>query len=136
MAQLTKKQIKEMNTMSYWWLESDTEKIIRLDEERKVKRKKEKTARQRIAPLPKPLFERQFTDCGDFRYLERHPEAPDSLKDILSKNRMTVDELTTDNRRMTIYDLMTEREVLIELVRERANSQGDTDLLARKRFPR
>jgi hypothetical protein len=47
-----------------------------------------------------------------------------------------VDELTTDNRRMTIYDLMTEREVLIELVRERANSQGDTDLLARKRFPR
>ena len=129
-------QIKEMNTMSYWWLESDTEKIIRLDEERKVKRKKEKTARQRIAPLPKPLFERQFTDCCDSSYLERHPEAPDSLKDILSKNRMTVDELTTDNRRMTIYDLMTEREVLIELVRERANSQGDTDLLARKRFPR
>jgi hypothetical protein len=127
-------QIKEMNTMSL--PVSDTEKIIRLDEERKVKRKKEKTARPRIAPLPKPLFERQFTDCCDSRYLERHPEAPDSLKDILSKNRMTVDELTTDNRRMTIYDLMTEREVLIELVRERANSQGDTDLLARKRFPR
>jgi hypothetical protein len=95
-------------------------------------------------PLPKPLFERQFTDCGDSRYLERHPEAPDMLKGFLMNRRMTVDELTTENKRMTVDELTTEREALIERVieyvanmaRERTSSQGDTDLLARKRIPR
>jgi hypothetical protein len=145
MAQLTEKQ---MNTMSYWWKEaSDTEKIRWLDEERKVKRKEEKKMRvpkEIWIPLPKPLFERQFTDCGDLRYVERHPESPDSLKAILSNNRMTVDELSTEDRQMTIDELMSEREYLIQRVREyvanmareRTSSEGDTDLLARKRFPR
>ena len=84
----------------------------------------DKKNRQCTGALPKPLFERQFIDCGDSCYLERHPKAPEGLRDILSNKRMTVDEL------------MTEREGLIDFVRERSSSQGDTDLLARKRFPR
>jgi hypothetical protein len=123
---------------------SDTEQIRLLDELRKTKRKEEKTRRPKEIrmPLPKPLFERQFTDCCDSRYLERHPEAPESMKNHL--RRMTVDELMTEDRRMTIDELMSEREYLIQRVREylanmareRTSSEGDTDLLARKRFPR
>ena len=124
------------------WYSTDTEKIRRLDEVRRMKRKEEKTRRLRVSPLPKPLFERQFTDCGDSRYLERHPEAPDVLKGLLMNRRMSIDELTTDNLRMTVDELTTEREALIERVREylanmareRTSSEGDTDLLARKRF--
>lgn len=97
--------IPSNNKMSI--LSTDTEKIICLDELRKMKRKEEKTRPLSVLPLPKPLFERQMTDCGDSRYLERHPEAPDNLKAIL-----------------------------MNMVRERSSSQGDTDLLARKRFPR
>ena len=138
---------REMNFTSG----SDTEQIRRLDELRKMKRKEEKTRRPKEIRihLPKPLFERQFTDCGDSRYLERHPEAPESLRDILTKHlmdnrRMTVDDLSIDDRRMTIDELMTEREYLIHRVREyvatitreRSDSHADTDLLARKRFPR
>ena len=137
------------------WYSTDTEKIRRLDEVRRMKRKEEKTRRLTVSPLPKPLFERQFTDCGDSRYLERHLEAPDVLKGLLMNRRMSIDELTTDNRRMsidelttdnlrmTVDELTTEREALIERVREylanmareRTSSEGDTDLLARKRFP-
>jgi len=134
-------QEREMNFLS-----TDTEKIRRLDELRRMKRKEEKKMRvpkEIWIPLPKPLFERQFTDCGDLRYVERHPESPDSLKAILMKNVMTLDDLSTEDRRMTIDELMSEREYLIQRVREyvtkiareRSDSQGDTDLLARKRIP-
>jgi hypothetical protein len=134
-------QEREMNFLS-----TDTEKIRRLDELRRMKRKEEKKMRvpkEIWIPLPKPLFERQFTDCGDLRYVERHPESPDSLKAILTKKVMTLDDLSTEDRRMTIDELMSEREYLIQRVREyvtkiareRSDSQGDTDLLARKRIP-
>jgi hypothetical protein len=141
--QVNQRREREMKFLS----ESDTEQIRRLDELRKMKRKEEKTRRPKEIrmPLPKPLFERQFTDCGDLRYLERHPEVPESLRDILTQDRrMTVDDLSIDDRRMTIDELMTEREYLIHRVREyvatitreRSDSHADTDLLARKRFPR
>ena len=138
--QVNQRREREMGFLS----ESDTEKIRRLDEVRKMKRKEEKMRRPKEIRihLPKPLFERQFTDCGDSRYLERHPEAPESLKKHLM--RMTIDELSTEDRRMTIDELMSEREYLIQRVREyvatitreRSDSNADTDLLARKRFPR
>ena len=137
--QVNQRREREMGFLS----ESDTEQIRRLDELRRIKRKEETRRPKEIRiHLPKPLFERQFTDCGDSRYLERHPEAPESLKKHLM--RMTIDELSTEDRRMTIDELMSEREYLIQrvreyvatIIRERSDSNADTDLLARKRFPR
>ena len=140
--EITQRREREMNVI----LGSDTEQIRRLDELRRIKRKEETRRPKEVRiHLPKPLFERQFTDCGDSRYLERHPEAPESLRDILTQDmRMTIDELSTEDRRMTIDELMSEREYLIQRVREyvatitreRSDSHADTDLLARKRFPR
>lgn len=129
-------QNTEMNALYF----SDTEKIRRLDEIRKMKREQEKRSRRidiRL-PLPKPLFERQFTDVGDFSYLERHPETPEGLRDILANRRMTIDELTTDDSPLSERDALIQRvrEYVENIERERSSSEGDMDLLARKRMPR
>jgi hypothetical protein len=118
----------------------DTAKIRELDEKRS----------RPLRPLPKPLFERQASDVCDIHYLDRHPETPLELAEVLRREkRMTIDELSTDDiaKAVELFEepiILTQRDALLEglgryleqLQRERSGSEGDTDLLAKKRIPR
>jgi hypothetical protein len=128
------------------------DKVRELDEIRKLKRQEEKRSRplDRSGPLPKPLFERQSSDVCDIHYLDRHPETPLELAEILRRqNRMTIDELSTDDisKAVELFEepiMPNQRDALLEglgryleqIQRERSGSEGDTDLLAKKRMPR
>ena len=74
-------RISELEGISL--IEDTSSGLRELDEIRRLKREDKKKKKCTESSLPKPLFERQFTDCGDFHYIERHPEAPEGLRDIL-----------------------------------------------------
>ena len=92
------------------------DKVRELDEIRKMNEKKRR--RPISKPLPKPLFERQESDVGDIHYLDRHPETPLELADVLRRQkRMTIDELSTDDiaKAVELFEepiILTQRDAL------------------------